>query len=403
LIACSLIDRRRISSAVPITDHIEAWQRSIENEGRTAHHIAMTVGRVRKALEGCAVGKWSEMDARLLSDWLADRTGPEGWSVRTHNSYVQSLRQFSKWMLVNEHTIQDPLVSLRPRSRGTGEARRPRRALTVEEARRLVAAAESDVVSVQGVDPVTRGLLYRLAMQTGLRYGELCRLEVGWIEFGGPSAQGGPPRPTTIQPPASATKAGKKTGRVDTIVVPPELATRLSFACRGRHPKARVLDRVAPRRGSSTAVPRSKGVDLIRHDLALAGIPYVDDAGRFVDFHSLRHTALTFFASAGASLDDMLALSRHSDPNVTKGYLHSQLASRARIVSGLPTLDSGSDQASLPRAVSGEIRGSAIGPAGGDGVGFGEEEGDRLVGRSGVNADSATFCNPSPYHLAMPP
>lgn len=367
LIEFRLIDPRRISSAIPIHEHITAWRRSIANEGRTPLHLNATVTRVVKVFSACGIQRWSDIDARVVADWLADQTGEEKWSIRTHNSHVQSVKQFTRWMVTHEHALLDPLVSLKVRSQGTGERRRARRALSADEARRLVHAAEDSPREVQGVDGPTRGLLYRVAFGTGLRYGELCRLEVGWIQFGrlerGP---GGALQyaglPTRITPPAVATKAGRKSGRVDTIVVPAELHLRLERACAGKHPKARVFARRGPRSGSSPALPASRGVELVKADLAAAGIRYVDEAGRVVDFHSLRHTALTLFAAAGASYEVMLALSRHSDPKVTKEYLHSELVGRAQLLSKLPSLDLTADRASIPKAVGAENTGALSGP-----------------------------------------
>jgi len=42
-----------------------------------------------------------------------------------------------------------------------------------------------------------------------------------------------------------------------------------------------------------------KTTPMFRADLAAAGIPYIYKAGRYVDFHSLRHTTGTLLAAAG--------------------------------------------------------------------------------------------------------
>ncbi|MEO1696673.1 MAG: tyrosine-type recombinase/integrase [Planctomycetota bacterium] len=361
LIEIGLVEQRRISSTLPIEDHLEAWQRSVAAKGRTRRHIDGAFKRASAVLAAVGARRWADIDSHEIETWLAEQTGAEGWSISTHNRYAQSVKQFCRWMVDHEHAIVDPLRSLKLRSAGTGTARRKRRALTLDECRALIQAAESSTVAIHGVLPATRGLLYRTALRTGLRFGELTGLRVGWIDFGrvvvdprtGVEAYEG--KPTTITPPAEATKAGRKTGRVDTIVIPVKLHHRLAAAARGRHPNALLFDRDRLQKRSSARIPEGTGSRLIKLDLAAAGIPYVDPAGRYADFHALRHTALTLFGSAGASMDEMLSLARHSDPNVTRGYLHSELASRAAVVERLPDLDSDDDSAAQRSAVGAEF------------------------------------------------
>jgi integrase len=50
---------------------------------------------------------------------------------------------------------------------------------------------------------------------------------------------------------------------------------------------------------------RDKGAVMLRVDLEAAGIPAIDEYGRVVDFHSLRHTFGTLGAKAGIPLATM--------------------------------------------------------------------------------------------------
>jgi len=52
-------------------------------------------------------------------------------------------------------------------------------------------------------------------------------------------------------------------------------------------------------------------------DLVLAGIGDIDEAGRYVDFHSLRVSLSTLLAASRVSLRAAQALMRHSDPRPT--------------------------------------------------------------------------------------
>ena len=78
---------------------------------------------------------------------------------------------------------------------------------------------------------------------------------------------------------------------------------------------------------------------LIQPDLQAAGIPYVDESGRFADFHSLRHTTGTLLASANVHPKVAQSLMRHSDINLTMSrYTHSLTGQEAQAVESLPDL-----------------------------------------------------------------
>ena len=51
---------------------------------------------------------------------------------------------------------------------------------------------------------------------------------------------------------------------------------------------------------------------MLRHDLAAAGIPYEDTAGRVFDFHALRHQFISNLAAAGVHPKEAQTLARHS-------------------------------------------------------------------------------------------
>jgi len=44
-----------------------------------------------------------------------------------------------------------------------------------------------------------------------------------------------------------------------------------------------------------------KPIDMLMPDLEDAEIPYVDDAGRYADFHALRHTTGSFLVASGGT------------------------------------------------------------------------------------------------------
>ena len=78
--------------------------------------------------------------------------------------------------------------------------------------------------------------------------------------------------------------------------------------------------------------------DMLKADLAAAGIEYIDGAGRKADFHCLRHTLATALDQTGASLKERMTIMRHSDrSNLTLGtYTHVQSYNIRRAIENLP-------------------------------------------------------------------
>lgn len=106
---------------------------------------------------------------------------------------------------------------------------------------------------------------------------------------------------------------------------------------------------------------------MLRKDLEAAGIPYVDDRGRYADFHSLRHTFITNLASSGVHPKTAQALARHSDINLTMSrYTHSVLEAQSEAVNRLPDLNAamaGRSAATGTDGVAAEVGRAAPGPS----------------------------------------
>ena len=83
-------------------------------------------------------------------------------------------------------------------------------------------------------------------------------------------------------------------------------------------------------------------------DLALVGIPDKDEAGRYVDFHSLRVSLSTMLAAHKVSPRAAQALMRHTDPRLTAAVYTDErllpLAAELHNVPGLPDGGASVDQ-----------------------------------------------------------
>jgi integrase len=84
---------------------------------------------------------------------------------------------------------------------------------------------------------------------------------------------------------------------------------------------------------------RQCGSNMLREDLKVAKIDYVDEQGRYVDFHALRHTFLTNLAMSGVHPKVAQSLARHSDINLTMNrYTHILLETQSDALKALPNL-----------------------------------------------------------------
>ena len=74
-------------------------------------------------------------------------------------------------------------------------------------------------------------------------------------------------------------------------------------------------------------------------DLEGAGIDYVDDGGRYADFHALRHTTASFLAATACHPKTAQQILRHSDVNLTLSkYSHILRGQESAAIANLPDL-----------------------------------------------------------------
>jgi len=74
-------------------------------------------------------------------------------------------------------------------------------------------------------------------------------------------------------------------------------------------------------------------------------IPYVDDTGRYADFHSLRHITGTLLAMSGVHPKTIQSIMRHSDINLTMSrYTHIFKSQESEAISKLLHLSQSSKQ-----------------------------------------------------------
>jgi len=319
-----LIDRHAEHRQCPLETHLGDWEKALNAKGNTAKHATEQAKRVRQVFDGCKFKFWPDISASKVQVHIADmRKGTEkkkGASARTANCYLQACKQFGNWMVADDRAPVNPLAYLQ-RCKADADKRVRRRALTVEECRRLTSTTETAEPNY-GMTGAERAMMYRVALGTGFRVAEIRSLTPESFSLDG--------KHPTITVEAAYSK--NRTRREQPIAG--KLAVDLGVFLADRDPEAAVFKPNA-----------DKTADMLRDDLARAKIDAEDSAGNRVDFHALRHTYITLGAKAGIAPKVLMDLARHSDINLTmQVYSHTLVADRAKALEAVPDLTGSDDQ-----------------------------------------------------------
>jgi len=256
--------------------------------------------------------------------------GKEAFAGRTAASIGEHAKSFTKWLVRKKKLlVSDPLVGMDMPSPATAH---PRRDLNVEELNAVIQAAEKSMRVSKHLSGPDRAILYTVAAATGFRSGELAQLTPSSLDLTGDVPV--------------ARLAGKQTknGKPAVQPIPPALAARLRTYIAGRPADKPIWPGLWHKRCA----------DMLRVDLAAAGVPEVTAAGVAL-FHSLRHS-FTSMLTASASVKVTQELVRHSSPNLTVGtYSHSSLKERAAAVAALPLPGEGNDAEPFARMTRTEL------------------------------------------------
>jgi integrase len=376
-----IIEARQRAAGRPLAGHLADFKDALEARGRTPQHVALVLQRVTDIADGCGFVFWADVRGAAVEGFLSKRR-KEGLSVQSFNHYLSNVKQFCNWMVQERRASENPLAHLRPRTVRKHD-REERRALTVEEQRRLLTAAQGGK-TWRGMAGPDRAMLYETALTTGLRWSELHALAVGDFDLESMDA--------------TVTLGGQHTKNHTEAVqpVPQRTAERL------REHFTMALDD-APAFG----MPRTKrGADMMRHDLEKARRLYLKEAGADreekrlrlkrmkvgflvfdaglgrADFHSLRHTFITGLALSGVDVKTAMDLARHSDPKLTLArYSHTVLANKSDAVAKLPDL-SGPEHEALAATGTEDAAG-------------GQASGQELTGFDAISCNESRLRRPS--------
>ena len=306
-LASGFIEVEEKHLSAPISEHVEAYLEDLERAGRAAKYRYNVEKRLGKMIQECGWQTFQTICPTSLTPFLA-HLKTKGAAAKTVNEYINTAKAFLNWCVTQGRLAANPLanVSLTDQT----EKKRKRRALTAEQAQRLVSVAGP------------RRLVYTMAMTTGLRRSELADLRWGDLRI----------EPDELRPYVALRAEATKARRADTIPLREDVAREL----RGARPKGfdtqgKVFE----------CVP---DMDTFKADLQTAEIPFLDEAGRRADFHALRMTFGTMLAQSGVAPRTAMELMRHTDLHLTMGvYTDPTILDTAGAVEQLPNLN-GTDE-----------------------------------------------------------
>ncbi len=361
-----VIDPRRVAALRTLSEHLDDWAQYLAAKDNTEKHVALVTGRARRAVEGCGFAYWSEVSASRVMAYLSDLRGDKvddkgdvkrGVSKQTSNFYLSAVKGFCRWMVRDGRASENPLVHLDPLNART-DRRHDRRALSVEEVRWLIdTTSGKNSPERYGMSGPERAMLYRLAVETGLRASELRSLTRASFNL------------TIDNPTVRVAAAYSKRRREDVLPLRPDTTAELRDHLATKHPGARAF--VMPK-SERTAKMFRADLDAARqawlrattlpqgaHERTDTGfLTPVDDAGRHADFHALRHTAGSLLAASGTHPKVAQSLMRHSTIDLTMSrYTHTLAGQESAAIENLP------DLSAKPAEAVAEANGTDGGPA----------------------------------------
>jgi integrase len=386
LVSWDIIPAAKAAARKPLAAHLDDWKDALQAKGSTAGHANQHFKQAQRIVDGCSFITLADISASRVEQFIANlrenQTDDEGITRRgvsaaTSNHYLTAIKGFCAWLVKDRRRHDNPLVHL-GRIDTQADRRHDRRALSIEELRWLLDVTENGYTRLDenhqrvkvgpfdqdGMSAADRGLLYRVAVETGLRAGELRSLTRGSFKLDGD------------QPEVTAKAGYTKNRKVAHLPLRPSTVALLASHLAGKMPSAaafmmpqkhHVIDmfrsdleraRAAWLDSRQTAQERSKAEQTYF-------LAYIDADGLYADFHSLRHTFISNLVAGNVHPKTAQRLARHSDINLTMNlYTHLRRENLSSAVDLLPNLDAPQRQQARATGTHGKPSDDSVSPQG---------------------------------------
>ena len=314
LIEAKLLDPAKSMAAKPLSELADMFELSMRAKELSREHVKDTYSMLNYVIKDCGFRYWSDITAEKVSAYLKQKRD-DGLGYRRSNGYLLAIKMFAKWMVSCGYAMNSPLGHLKALNAKL-DRRHVRRVLEPDQIRHLLetTAAAPERYGLPGYE---RSLLYRFAIESGLRAKEIRTLKVSSFDF------------KNLEVTVKAENAKGK--RCDSIPLRKRTAEELKQFFANKLPQARAFGSEEP----LTVLT----ADMMKDDLADVGIPYEDDAGKVFDFHALRHQCGSLLAASGVSPKVAQKILRHTDVSMTMNiYTHTMHGQEAAAIDSLPDL-----------------------------------------------------------------
>jgi integrase len=297
----------------PIRGHLDDFIKTMEAAHRHPKHVRSTRTYVERVITQARADRLSDLTPSAVTLALSRVAEMEKLSARAVNAHATAVKAFARWAWRDGRTRAYELANIGRRNEDA-DRRYVRRPLTDDELRSLIRATRT-APEWRGISGDDRGWFYALGAVTGFRRSELGALRPDDFALDGPAP--------VVRLGGESTKNGKPAEQP----IPPTLAAELRpwLACKAAGRPV-------------FALPEKTG-QMLHADLRRCGIEPVDDQGRVVDTHSLRHGYISALARSGVPVKVVQTLARHSDPKLTLGiYSHLSAFDLHGAIGHLPDL-----------------------------------------------------------------
>lgn len=297
-----------------IESHLADYENKLRAGGRSEQYIKEAKRYIREIAGSAKFVLAADIEPNSVNRYAATLK-ESNKSARTIQAHLTAIKGFSKWLSIHHKLPRDPLASVK-KPNPEADRRRERRMLLPDEWQYLAATTAAGPERY-GMTGIARILLYRTAIETGLRSNELRGLSRLSLVL------------DTSQPFVRAKAATTKNRKDSQQFIQRDLADQLRLHVARKMPTSHIFDLPDP---TDMAV-------MLRDDLAAARREWLreclndldtyilreqsdflaekDHDGKLLDFHSLRHTCGAWLSMTGAHPKVVQQVMRHSSITLT--------------------------------------------------------------------------------------
>tara|TARA_B100000941_G_scaffold253230_1_gene200761 strand:+ start:1348 stop:2628 length:1281 start_codon:yes stop_codon:yes gene_type:complete len=273
-----------------------------ESDELNGQYMSDLKSRNKRLVKDCS---WVHPHDIKGTDFTSWRTAiGDKLSAKSKNDYFDALDGFCEWMQIQG--ILDEMPLKRVRKLSVKGKQKVRDCYTVDEIDRLLTVAGK------------RKVLYMVAILTSYRRGVLYKLQWCHIDLDSDMP--------VIRVPASIEKNASENPKFVRDDV-----KQLLLELRGEsyNPTDRVFEGILPK----------WDLVFLENDLAKIGLSRKRPDGKFLDFHSFRHTACTLACQTGMGQKDVQSFMNHKTSSMVEHYNHMQNVTSQTLIEKLPRFD----------------------------------------------------------------